>query len=133
MTEVSYEGKGEGGMEERRELQFHMKLRVYYEERSFGPGVASLMQLVDELGSLSAACQAMHMAYSKAWKIISRAQEDLGFSLMEGKRGGENGGATALTEEGKAFLRRYQRFSCEAEAAVQQLFNTYYTKNGEAD
>lgn len=117
-------------MEEKRELKLHMKLRIYYEERNFGPGVASLMQYVDELGSLSAACQKMHMAYSKAWKIISKAQDDLGFSLMTGKRGGENGGATILTEEGKAFLERYLRFSNEAEAAVHQLFDAYYTKDG---
>lgn len=119
-------------MEERRRLQFHMKLRIFYEERNFGPGVAALMQLVDQLGSLSAACHSMHMAYSKAWKIISKAQEDLGFSLMEGKRGGENGGATVLTEEGKAFLERYLRFSQEAEAVVSQLFEKYYKKDGGA-
>lgn len=115
-------------MEEERELKFYMKLKIYYGERSFGPGVAALMQLVDQLGSLSAACHSMHMAYSKAWKIISRAQEDLGFSLMEGKRGGEYGGATVLTEKGRVFLERYLNFSSEAEAAVSQLFDQYYTE-----
>lgn len=73
-------------MEQEKKLRFHMKLRLYYEERNFGPGVAGLMQLVRERGSLAAACQEMHMAYSKAWKIIHKAEEDLGFPLMEGKQ-----------------------------------------------
>ena len=113
-------------MEQEKKLRFHMKLRLYYEERNFGPGVAGLMQLVRERGSLAAACQEMHMAYSKAWKIIHKAEEDLGFPLMEGKRGGESGGATVLTEEGEAFLNRYLQFVNEAEHAVAELFEKYY-------
>ena len=66
------------------------------------------------------------MAYSKAWKIIHKAEEDLGFPLMEGKRGGENGGATVLTEEGEAFLNRYLQFVNEAEHAVAELFEKFY-------
>jgi len=113
---------------EERTLKYHLKLRVYYEERNFGPGMASLMKLVRERGSLSAACQELHMAYSKAWKIINRAEEDLGFSLMEGKRGGENGGTTVLTGEGEKFLNQYLAFAEEAEAAVEELFYKYFPK-----
>ena len=93
-------------MEQEKILRFHMKLRLYYEERNFGPGVAGLMQLVRERGSLSAACQEMHMA---------------------GKRGGENGGTTVLTEEGEAFLNKYLQFVNEAENAVAELFEKYYS------
>lgn len=118
-------------MEEGRKLHFHMRLRLYYEERNFGPGVSALMQLVKERGSLSAACQEMHMAYSKAWKIIHKAEEDLGFSLMEGKRGGESGGTTVLTEQGEAFLKRYLEFVKEAETAVGELFEKYYPEERE--
>lgn len=118
-------------MEEKRKLHCHMKLRLYYEERNFGPGVSALMQLVKECGSLSAACQKMHMAYSKAWKIIHKAEDDLGFPLMEGKRGGESGGTTVLTEQGEAFLKRYLEFAEEAEAAVSELFEKYYPEERE--
>ncbi|MDR1550508.1 MAG: LysR family transcriptional regulator [Hungatella sp.] len=111
---------------EERMLKYHLKLRVYYEERNFGPGVADLMRLVRERGSLSAACQELHMAYSKAWKIINKAEEDLGFSLMEGRRGGENGGTTILTEEGEKFLDQYLSFVEEAESAVEELFYKYF-------
>lgn len=112
-----------------RMLHYHMRLRLFYEERNFGPGVAQLMALVDELGSLSAACKEMKMSYSKAWKIIKAAQDDLGLTLMEGTRGGEYGGQTVLTEEGKAFLDQYMAFEQEARAAVDQIFEKYYGGN----
>ena len=94
-------------MEQEKILRFHMKLRLYYEERNFGPGVAGLMQLVRER--------------------LHKAEEDLGFTLMEGKRGGENGGTTVLTEEGEAFLNKYLQFVNEAENAVAELFEKYYS------
>ena len=80
-------------------LKFHIKVRVFHKERAFGPGVAELMHLVEETGSLSEACRRMEMAYSKGWKITKRAEEDLGFPLMEGSRGGSHGGKTTLTEK----------------------------------
>ncbi len=52
-------------MEQEKKLRFHMKLRLYYEERNFGPGVAGLMQLVREARFLSGRGQEMHMAYSR--------------------------------------------------------------------
>lgn len=107
-------------------LTFHMRLRVYREERNFGPGVAVLMEYVEQYGSLSAACKEMHMAYSKAWKIIHKAEEDLGFPLMEGKRGGESGGTTVLTSEGKELLIHYQAFEKASQTAVEELFHQYF-------
>ena len=107
-------------------LKYHMRLRVYRRERNFGPGVSSLMELVKEKESLSAACREMHMAYSKAWKIIRQAEADLGFSLMEGQRGGDSGGRTVLTPEGEELLKRYQAFEAEVQAAADTLFEKHF-------
>lgn len=112
--------------ESERNLKFHMRLRIYYEERCFGPGVAALMQLVREQGSLASACQEMHMAYSKAWKIIHKAEADLGFPLMEGRRGGEGGGNTVLTPEGEVLLEKYLAFEKEVEEAAEKAFSKIF-------
>ena len=82
---------------EENELHYHMKVRVFRKEGAFGPGVAELMRHVEETGSLSEACRCMGMAYSKGWRIMKHAEEDLGFTLMEGSRGGSRGGRTMLT------------------------------------
>lgn len=84
------------------------------------------MQLVNKHGSLSAACREMNMAYSKAWKLVKKAENDLGISLMEGSRGGENGGQTVLTSEGADLLERYRAFCQASEAALERLFLQYF-------
>lgn len=106
--------------------KYHMRLRVYHTEPNFGPGVSTLMKLVEEKGSLSAACKEMGMAYSKAWKIVKAAERDLGFSLMEGSSGGESGGRTVLTERGKDFLERYLEFEAEIQQKADEVFSKYF-------
>ena len=80
-----------------------MKVRVFRKEGAFGPGVAELMHHVEETGSLSEACRCMGMAYSKGWRIMKHAEEDLGFSLME---------AGAEAEAAGPCLPRKERISC---------------------
>ena len=57
---------------------YHVKVRVYNESIDFGKGVAELLQRIEATGSLSAAYKAMGMSASKAWKILRRAEADLG-------------------------------------------------------
>ena len=64
-----------------------MRLRVSRTDHAFGPGVAELMEHVEATGSLSKGCKCMQMAYSKGWKILKRAEEDLGIPLVQGNRG----------------------------------------------
>lgn len=115
-------------MEEKKEetLSYDMRLRVSRTERAFGPGVAELMEQVEKTGSLSGGCKSMKMAYSKGWKILKRAEEDLGFLLVQGNRGGNNGGKTVLTPEGKAFLERYRAFEREVRKSADAAFQKYF-------
>lgn len=70
----------------------------------------------------------MEMAYSKGWKITKRAEEDLGFPLMEGSRGGSHGGKTTLTEEGKEFLEKYEKFLEEVEESTKKTFEKIFLR-----
>ena len=107
-------------------LRYNIRLRIYKADKVFGPGVAELMRLVEETGSLSEACRRMDMAYSKGWKIIRRSERDLGAPFMKGMRGGENGGTTVLTEEGRDILRRYTEMKGELDAAAKELFEKHF-------
>lgn len=113
-------------------LRYKMRLRIYREDLAFGPGVAQLMEYVEQEGSMSEACRKMGMAYSKGWRIVKRSEQDLGFPLMEGVRGGKNGGKMTLTEEGKDFLLRYRKFEQKVQEAADELFQEYMQK-GEKD
>ena len=116
-------------MEQEKKLRFHMKLRLYYEERNFGPGVAGLMQLVRERGSLAAACQEMHMAYSKAWRIIHEAEEGFGFRLLDSTIGGRHGGGASLTPEAEQLLADYRRFETDIFAYSQARFQEIFPQS----
>ena len=69
----------------------------------FGKGVADLCRGVQELGSLNASAKRMHMAYSKAWRIVKETEADLGVQLLD--RDGAHG--STLTAEGVKILDAY--------------------------
>ena len=60
-----------------------LTIRIFGEEKCFGPGVAVLLRKVRELHSLRAAAMSIGMAYSKAWTILKNAQQSLGFKLLD--------------------------------------------------
>ncbi len=105
---------------------YHIKVRVYNASIDFGKGVAELLRRIEETGSLAAAYKAMGMSSSKAWKILRRAEADLGFALVSGTAGGASGGGTVLTEEGRELLGRYAAFNAEVQDAAAQAFAKYF-------
>lgn len=60
-------------------LSFSLRVSLRRSEKFFGPGVASLLRLVERTGSLQTAAAEMQMSYSKAWKIIRKAEGNWAF------------------------------------------------------
>lgn len=112
--------------------RFDFRVRVFMEEPDFGKGVAQLLSLTREKGSLSAAYKSMGMAASKAWKILNRAEADLGVKLVERKSGGKQGGGSQLTPEGEDILNRYENFQKEVAEAVKRSFIKNFGNSGES-
>ena len=110
----------------KEDLKYKLRIRIYKQDLVFGPGVAELMQHIIETESLSEACRRMDMAYSKGWKIIKRAENDFGFSLVSGSRGGANGGKMVLTDQGREVLENYLLFEKELQEVSDQLFIKYF-------
>ena len=104
-----------------------MTVRLYAgEEKCFGPGIARLLHRVEELHSLRAAAISMDMAYSKALKIISRAENALGFALTTRAAGGKAGGGSRLTSEGKEWLTRYEQYRDACIQANRELYLAHF-------
>ena len=99
-----------------------LSVRLFTDEKCFGPGVATLMQLVQSCHSLRAAAMQMGMAYSKAWTILKTAEDKLGFKLLHSTTGGKHGGGAALTPEGQALLSAYDQFCAELREYGDKLF-----------
>lgn len=94
------------------DLHAVISVRLFTGGKAFGPGIAELLHHVDKHNSIRAASKAMELAYSKAWTIIKRSEESLGFKLVESSTGGKNGGGAVLTGEGRRFLEAYDAY-CE--------------------
>ena len=99
-----------------------LTIRIFGEEKCFGPGVAVLLRKVRELHSLRAAAMSIGMAYSKAWTILKNAQHHLGFELLHSTTGGKHGGGATLTPEATALLAAYEEYCRELNAYAAALF-----------
>lgn len=74
----------------------------------FGEGLARLLQGIDSHGSLSKAVKEECISYRHAWGYIKRAEERLGFKLLERRTGGRSGGGSRLTANGRKMLDGYR-------------------------
>lgn len=107
---------------EQKQLHYSITIRVYGEEKCFGPGIAELLERVERTKSLRKATIEMDMAYSKAWKIVKIAEENLGFPLLETSTGGKGGGGAQLTEAGKRFLVSFRQFENAVRGYADEAF-----------
>ena len=83
-------------------------------ERFFGEGPCRLLHRIEETGSLRAAAQAMGLSYSKALRMVKRAEKEFG---------GRGGGGSTLTDEASNFMERYEAYR---DACVQTDRELYY-------
>ena len=104
--------------------ELHVKLRQG--DKFFGKGVAQLLYNIEKFGSLQRSAAEMGLAYSKAWSIIKKAEDRLGFSLTQRKIGGIGGGGSSLTEEGKEFLKRFTEFENAVYKSTDKLFDDFF-------
>ena len=107
-------------------LHFRNKLVISRGEDFFGPGVYDLLKYIDETGSIQAAAAKMNMSYSKGWKIINRAEKELGFRFLNRCNGGKNGGSSTITPEGRVFMERYHAMVEDMRRMAQNFFDVYF-------
>jgi molybdate transport system regulatory protein len=92
-----------------KHLGLQLRLTIYsgknVDEGTFGKGIATLLRGVADFGSLNAAAKKIHMAYSKAWRIVKETEAGFGFDLID--RDGARG--STLTAEGKKLLEAYEQ------------------------
>ena len=78
--------------------------------------------MIEETGSLRSASISMGLAYTKALRMINKAEKELGFSLTKRSTGGRSGGGSTLTPEGKEWLKKYEQYREACIQAGSQLY-----------
>ena len=95
--------------------------KVFFDGRT-----AMLLHLVDETGSVRAACQRMQLSYSSGWNTIRTLESQLSHALVQRSQGGAGGGRSRLTEAGQELLRRYDEYAAAVRKNAEELFESYF-------
>lgn len=95
-------------------------------ERFFGEGPCRLLHQIEKTGSLRAAAQAMGLSYTKALRIVKRAEKELGFALTCKTIGGRGGGGSTMTPEARIFLERYEAYRDACVQTNRELYSKFF-------
>ena len=112
-----------------KELKLKMTVRLYTDdhEHCFGPGIATLLDRVQEHHSLRSAAASMGMAYSKAWRIIRTAESVFGCKMLDSTIGGRGGGGAHLTPEALRLLQAYRAYAADVEQYARSRFDEAFS------
>jgi molybdate transport system regulatory protein len=94
-------------------------------EGVFGDGKWRLLGAIETEGSLKAASKTLGISYRKAWGDLKKAQDTLDIALVEKQRGGQFGGRTGLTDEGKKWGEAYGKFRSDIEKATEKAYEKH--------
>ena len=99
-------------LEEHNSAILHPVLHMKLEQESafFSARLKLLLYLLADTSNMRTSCACSGIAHSKAWEMINRLEQHLGYSVVERQRGGRSGGSTRLTEQGREFLVTYHEF-----------------------
>lgn len=95
---------------------------------SLGDGKWQLLKAIEAKGSLAAACKQLKISYRKAWGGLKKLEDALKVNLVEKHRGGNKGGASSLTGEGKQWVKSYTRFRDRIEKAMIKAYDKHIKK-----
>lgn len=113
--------------ENQKQYHVHLKMQICRDQPVLGPGVAELLELVQKTGSMKEACGSMGMSYSKGWKIINRAEQELGYPLLYRCHGGKSGGSCKVTDESIQIINLYRKLEKEVQIYADKKFSELFS------
>lgn len=119
------------------DIRLHYKIWMSDARESgiLGDGKWQMLKLIDEKGSLKAACDELGYTYRRTWGNLKKIEKFFGFPLLEKHRGGTDGGSMQLTEEGRRLVKAFDVFHNSVDAHIQEGFDLFLTtlKAGEKE
>jgi len=83
------------------------------EQNYLGVGKVRLMELIDELGSISQAAKSLGMSYKRAWSLVEELNRIGASPFVSKEVGGAGGGHAELTDAGREAIREYRQLEDE--------------------
>ena len=85
-----------------------------------GPGKVRLLELIEELGSISAAGRAMKMSYRRAWLLVDELNSYFSDAVVATTLGGSGGGRAKVTPLGRSVIRAYRDIEQDAQKLLRK-------------
>lgn len=139
MTEVTVDDEGilhdaDTPQDYHKLLEYHNKqlarpivsVSIARETLFFDNKTAKLLMLIDETGSVSAACSRMQISYSAGWNSIRKLETQMQKSIVSRCQGGSGGGNSRLTGEGRDLLHRFTQYESRIREEAADLFREYF-------
>jgi molybdate transport system regulatory protein len=108
-------------------IRLHYKIWMSdaHEEGILGDGKWQMLKLIEEKGSMKAACDELGYTYRRTWGNLQKIEKFFGFPLLEKHRGGVEGGNTVLTAEGKRLVKAFDTFHSSVDSVIQKGFEQF--------
>lgn len=107
-------------------MQLRVKSKFWIEDQRgrplFGSGRKLILEKIDELGSIKAASEALHMSYRAVWGKIRTTEERIGFKLVATSPGGGRHRGTTLTPAAKELIELFRQLTDQGNQQADQLF-----------
>ena len=91
--------------------QYNGKSRIWIigERGTFlGEGRVSLLEAIEEFGSISEAAKSMNMSYRKAWELVDSINKESDEVFVIKSSGGKGGGGASLTDAAKSATTKFR-------------------------
>ena len=98
-----------------------VKEKVFLDDR-----ICMMLSLIEETGSVRAACQRMQISYSTGWNILRTMETQLQTAIVSRTQGGSGGGRSSLTGDGKALLQAFLAYEERMREEAALLFTDYF-------
>ncbi|HUS87187.1 MAG TPA: LysR family transcriptional regulator [Bacteroidales bacterium] len=109
-------------------LRYYLNLEDMEGNKIFDNEGFNLLIQIDRNNSIVAAAKEMNMSYRKAWGILYRVEERLGFALVIKQRGGSDGGMTYLSEEGRELIDGYKELTAQFDMSINEITRKFFRK-----
>lgn len=124
LLQIFYERTGQ-----KPSLRMELDLKIGTGELFFGKDTALFLELISVTGSISSACHAMNISYTKGWKMINKVEERFDRKVLLRNVGGNDGGGCVLTKDGKYLLNAYKYMESELEDISSRMFSKLFKAN----
>lgn len=110
-----------------KNIRLHYKIWMSDELETgiMGDGKWQMLKLIEEKGSMKAACDELGYTYRRTWGNLKKIEKFFGFPLLEKQRGGSDGGHTTLTEEGRRLVKAFDTFHNTVDNHIQLGFERF--------